>query len=242
MFTGGGTVVARHDYDPYGRSTTVLGTTPTDFNFTGLYRHSKSNLDLATYRAYDPDLGRWLNRDPIAEKGGVNLYAYVENDSLNSTDLLGLETEIVIHRNAPSPGQQARDASGIMSVFHDGEFQFSTPVNRYGYQDGTHGIYPGDYTVAPRTNADSTSRFPNGTPGVIAPGEITPGDAGRGFHDVYIHYEANLREGGSRGCPTVPPSAADRIRALMQIDQKKGESTTLRVFNYSGVPFAIPRR
>jgi len=65
MFTGGGTVVARYDYDPYGRSTTVLGTTPTDFNFTGLYRHSKSNLDLATYRAYDPDLGRWLSRDPI---------------------------------------------------------------------------------------------------------------------------------------------------------------------------------
>src|SRR5205085_2218227 len=26
MFTGGGTVVARYDYDPYGRSTTVLGT------------------------------------------------------------------------------------------------------------------------------------------------------------------------------------------------------------------------
>jgi uncharacterized protein RhaS with RHS repeats len=26
MFTGGGTVVARYDYDPYGRSTTVLAT------------------------------------------------------------------------------------------------------------------------------------------------------------------------------------------------------------------------
>jgi RHS repeat-associated protein len=72
MFTGGRTVVARYDYDPYGRSITVLGTTPTDFNFTGLYRHSKSNLDLATFRAYDPDLGRWLSRDPIAETGGIS--------------------------------------------------------------------------------------------------------------------------------------------------------------------------
>jgi RHS repeat-associated protein len=94
MFTGGGTVVARYDYDPYGRSTTVLGTTPTDFNFTGLYRHSKSNLDLAVYRAYDPDLGRWLNRDPIAEQGGVNLYAYVNNSPLKSVDLLGLMSEL----------------------------------------------------------------------------------------------------------------------------------------------------
>ncbi len=74
MFTGGGTVVARYDYDPYGRSTTVLCTTPTDMNFTGLYRHSKGNLDLAVYRAYDPDLGRWLSRDPMGESGGLNLY------------------------------------------------------------------------------------------------------------------------------------------------------------------------
>ena len=69
VLSGGGTVVARYDYDPYGRSTTILGTTPTDMNFTGLYRHAESNLDLAVC-AYDPDLGRWLNRDPIAEGGG----------------------------------------------------------------------------------------------------------------------------------------------------------------------------
>ena len=111
MFTGGGTVVARYDYDPYGRSTTVLGTTPTDFNFTGLYRHSKSNLDLATYRPYDPDLGRWMSRDPIgsgspflglnpsqlrprAQIGerfvGPNLYGYVDNDPTGEVDPLGL--------------------------------------------------------------------------------------------------------------------------------------------------------
>jgi RHS repeat-associated protein len=97
MFSGGGTVVARYDYDPYGRSTTVLGTTPTDFNFTGLYRHSKSNLDLATYRAYDSDLGRWLSRDPIAEMGGLNLYAYVGNSSSGGVDPFGLRTLVIIN-------------------------------------------------------------------------------------------------------------------------------------------------
>src|SRR5438270_13304146 len=94
MFTGGGTVVARYDYDPYGRSTTVLGTTPTDFNFTDLYRHSKSNLDLAVYRSYDPDLGRWLSRDPLkaAEmQEGPNLYGYVRNEPTNHRDPSGLQ-------------------------------------------------------------------------------------------------------------------------------------------------------
>jgi RHS repeat-associated protein len=96
MFTGGGTVVARYDYDPYGRSTTVLGTTPTDFNFTGLYRHSKSNLDFAVFRAYDPDLGRWFNRDPLkdAERSqGPNLFAYVRNDPAKLTDPNGLAVQ-----------------------------------------------------------------------------------------------------------------------------------------------------
>jgi RHS repeat-associated protein len=99
MFTGGGTVVARYDYDPYGRSTTVLGTTPTDFNFTGLYRHSKSNLDLATYRAYDPDLGRWLSRDQLEDAEiaeGTNLYQYVRDNPINGVDLLGLATKTFI--------------------------------------------------------------------------------------------------------------------------------------------------
>ena len=42
MVDGNGTVVARYDYDPYGQSTTVIGATKPDFNFTGLYRHAKS--------------------------------------------------------------------------------------------------------------------------------------------------------------------------------------------------------
>ena len=26
------------------------------------------------YRYYSPDLGRWINRDPIRERGGINVY------------------------------------------------------------------------------------------------------------------------------------------------------------------------
>jgi RHS repeat-associated protein len=87
-----GTIVARYDYDPWGRSTTVINTTLPDFNFTGLYRHSASGLIMAERRFYDPDLGRWISRDPIGENGGVNLYAYTSNDPVDGVDTLGLDT------------------------------------------------------------------------------------------------------------------------------------------------------
>ncbi len=43
------------------------------------------------YRDYDSLTGRWLSRDPIGEKGGVNLYGFVRNDGVNGVDFLGLK-------------------------------------------------------------------------------------------------------------------------------------------------------
>ena len=40
-------------------------------------------------RPYDPNLGRWIQRDPIGERGGLNLYGYVVNDPVNKMDLFG---------------------------------------------------------------------------------------------------------------------------------------------------------
>jgi RHS repeat-associated protein len=44
-----------------------------------------------TYRYYHPKTGRWPSRDPIEERGGVNLYGFVGNDGVGSSDLLGLQ-------------------------------------------------------------------------------------------------------------------------------------------------------
>jgi uncharacterized protein RhaS with RHS repeats len=46
---------------------------------------------LHTARAfYNPGPQRWLNRDPIQELGGNNLYTFVSNVSVNSVDAFGL--------------------------------------------------------------------------------------------------------------------------------------------------------
>lgn len=51
-----------------------------------------SGLYFYGYRYYDPVTGRWPSRDPIEEDGGLNLYGFVTNDSLNSFDLLGAKS------------------------------------------------------------------------------------------------------------------------------------------------------
>ncbi len=42
------------------------------------------------YRYYSPGMGRWINRDPIEEQGGINLYAMVSNNTINRIDMYGL--------------------------------------------------------------------------------------------------------------------------------------------------------
>lgn len=41
---------------------------------------------------YDPHVGRWISRDPIGERGGLNLYGFVENHPIRFVDPLGLYT------------------------------------------------------------------------------------------------------------------------------------------------------
>ncbi|MCH8474350.1 MAG: RHS repeat-associated core domain-containing protein [Opitutales bacterium] len=42
------------------------------------------------FRNMDPETGRWLNRDPIGERGGLNRYGFVGNDGVNRWDFPGL--------------------------------------------------------------------------------------------------------------------------------------------------------
>ena len=89
-----GNVRARYAYDPFGQRTKLMGDLETDFGFAGMLWVGEAGLNLTRFRAYDPNLGRWLSRDPLKDaevEEGYNLYSYVHNNTVNFTDPLGLE-------------------------------------------------------------------------------------------------------------------------------------------------------
>ena len=60
------------------------------FRFSSEYCDTETDLIYYNYRYYSPELGSWLSRDPIEEKGGLNLYGFVGNDGVNKWDYLGM--------------------------------------------------------------------------------------------------------------------------------------------------------
>jgi RHS repeat-associated protein len=59
---------------------------------------SPSGMQVACYgyRYYDPVTGRWPSRDPIEEKGGINLYGFVQNSPTNLVDADGRIVPLVM--------------------------------------------------------------------------------------------------------------------------------------------------
>ncbi|MGI5869044.1 MAG: RHS repeat-associated core domain-containing protein, partial [Kiritimatiellia bacterium] len=90
-----GVVVAKYVYDVYGGTIAKSGAMADTFahRFSTKYFDAETGLYYYGYRFYDPVLHRWLNRDPIEEKGGLNLYVFCKNSPYNLFDILGREPE-----------------------------------------------------------------------------------------------------------------------------------------------------
>ena len=86
-------VVARRSYDSFGATLSSSGPKAgvNQYWFSGELQDSEVDCYHFPRRAYAPSLQRWLSVDPIAENGGLNLYAYVSNDPINWIDPYGLE-------------------------------------------------------------------------------------------------------------------------------------------------------
>ena len=87
-----GAVVAHYEYSPFGKITFKSGlyADVNPFRFSSEYADDEIGLVYYNFRHYDPETGRWTNRDPIEEEGGMNLYGFCANNPLRLIDFLGL--------------------------------------------------------------------------------------------------------------------------------------------------------
>jgi RHS repeat-associated protein len=89
---GIGVITARYEYGPFGeplRATGSMGKKK-PLRLSTKYTDAESGMVYYGYRYYNPSIGRWPNRDPIAERGGLDPYAHLSNNPQAYVDPLGL--------------------------------------------------------------------------------------------------------------------------------------------------------
>src|SRR2546428_7198869 len=89
---GSQSIVASYRYDPYGNIISSSGTLAGAnlYRFSSKEQHANSGMYYYGYRFYDPNLQRWINRDPLHERGGINLFRFVGHRPLSRVDRFGL--------------------------------------------------------------------------------------------------------------------------------------------------------
>ena len=124
--------VVIHSYDAFGN---LLATdnsqlaTLLSFRFSTKYLDPETGFYYYGYRYYDPDLGRWLTRDPLEEQGGLNLYGFCGNDAVNRWDKLGLRSCCCRESGKRYEIKQPISWSGWCGVFDGGLFAGGTWVS-----------------------------------------------------------------------------------------------------------------
>lgn len=86
-------VVAYYIYEPSGSILSQKGplAAANIYKFSSKESDNASGLTYYLYRYYTPESLRWLNRDPIAEAAGINLYTFEANDFNDLIDAAGLD-------------------------------------------------------------------------------------------------------------------------------------------------------
>jgi RHS repeat-associated protein len=88
-----GTNAAQCVYGPFGELLQISPTgtnNPNPIRFTTKYCDDEIDILYFGYRYYIPNVGRWGNRDPIAEAGGLNVLEAAGNNTINRYDAVGL--------------------------------------------------------------------------------------------------------------------------------------------------------
>ena len=113
-----GNVVASYTYDSFGRIISRFGEMADVFRhrFSTKYFDIETGLYYYGYRFYNPILMRWLNRDPLGEDGGINIYLFCRNNAIARLDPWGLiDASIGVTYTYPTSGKFAEALNDFLN-------------------------------------------------------------------------------------------------------------------------------
>lgn len=83
-----GHIVASYTYGAFGELVSINGSMADLFHFRYMTKRYDTFIGLYDFgdRWYSVALRKWISRDPLGEDGGMNLYAFCDNDPVNEFD------------------------------------------------------------------------------------------------------------------------------------------------------------
>ncbi len=146
---GSSNLVERYEYDPYGQpsffdanddalSQSAVGN---DFLFTGRDYDAETGLYYYRARTMHPQLGRFMQHDPLMYVDGLNLYEYVRNMPIQLVDYFGLESTEC--ESPQKPNFLNMPKKKTQTNFNKKKFNIAEWANSVlpGLVDGTHRVY-----------------------------------------------------------------------------------------------------
>ena len=130
-------ISASYDYGPFGELLRASGmeAKANRYRFSAKPQDPVTGLLYYTSRWYDSTNGRWPSKDPIEEEGGINLYGFVNNDSVNRWDYLGLTGP---HQEGSGLAEECCDEATINS----GETELNERYKNISQQFRDDGVKP----------------------------------------------------------------------------------------------------
>ncbi|MBN2194905.1 MAG: RHS repeat protein [Polyangiaceae bacterium] len=204
LVNGEGSVVTDVVLSAWGQAIPEPGGEATPIRFVGQYADGETGLHYVGYRYYDPAIGRFLSPDPLGLAGGLDPYAYAENQPTGLVDLDGLVYTRIVNPNTDPP-----------TVLHEG---YNTDEGR-GRDPAHGGAIPTTVSDKPCAEAQALQRMHNDTVtqinneqrGVRVQDRLTPeqvdAEAKRRMKNQFDEQGLQMETFQEKGGPRVDPCA-----------------------------------